>query len=176
MEMMNILDDFMNIAGKQYMHLIPSSTTTMEPLDQVFEQTDIESVADGEWDIYDLPVYDSWIDFAVNTAKGCHDRMKQMMSDNWYYEEEDVPQSLPANGEIVMFNDGEFELADKENKTVSNAIDHDSDLFLMSISAIMLLVVICGVLFAGYRYLRDQKEKKRMNVYVKMQQTETDKF
>merc|ERR1719242_1430010 len=152
MEMKNIFDDFMSGNGKPYMHLVP--TSTMQPMnenDYVFE--------DEEYP------YESWTDSVMNRMKGCGHKMK-----TWYYGD-DV-----ADDDVVEMdlNDEQFV---NEGEGIDQYQDENVDLVLVGMSVIISLIVLCGVVYAGWRYVFEQKEKRRImdpNAYVAMK--ENDKF
>ena len=156
MEMKNIFDDF---NGKPYMHLVP--TSTMQPMDAenevVFEEDD------------EYP-YVSWTDSLMNSMKGCGHKMK-----SWYYGEED-------DDDMMNVDDAELDLNDEEFVDETDDIDEyqfeDVDLLLVGMSVIIALIMLCGAIYAGWRYVFDQKRREKRimapDAYVAMK--ETDKF
>lgn len=174
--MVNIFDNSMNNGGikKQYMHLVPSTT--------------VETIMDDEDSFYDdYPFSISFMDTLMNKVKDCHGRMKEMLGMNdmddgnyMYYDDtesdimpQDIPSSYQEEGmDYIGINDDRV-FADDGNDVSSSVSKHENDdLLLVVMGVIMILIMICGVLYAARRYLMDRKERNRMDDYVQMQEND----
>ena len=153
--MMNVLDSLLGGDGQKYMHLVP---TTEEPLEWMdVDDEDMDTVGDEE---YAYTTYyddgDSWMGFAMNTARGCHQKMK-----DWLYGGD-------SDGDVVYIEDVEFVQDGETVGAYSQPEGEGDDLLVIQMTAIMVLIVLCGVLYVGYRCLVERKEKLRMEDYVAM--------
>merc|ERR1712154_220027 len=58
--------------------------------------------------------------------------------------------------ELVVGDDANFEL--NANETVKK---EETDLIVIEISVIIIIIMICGLLYAGWRFLIDRRQKER---------------
>jgi len=158
------------------MHLVPSTTVqTMDDEDSFYD---------------DYPFSMSFMDQLMNKVKDGHGKMKEMlgMNDNdyMYYDTESdiMPQEIPSSyqeegvggGEddgYIRMNDDRILVDDGSGNNGSSVSQHENDDLLLAVmGVIMILIMICGVLYAARRYLMDRKERNRMDDYVQMQEND----
>jgi len=150
MEMMSVFDNLLDLdqTKQKYLHLVPSTTAQLEAA----QDSEPEEA-------------NSWLNIAVGTMKGCHQRMKQMMMSS--QDDSALPEDEIDGQELVL-----------SNEVASNSETH-TDLFWVATSAIMLCMVACGVVYALWRFMKQckaEKEKDAMDAYVRLQHYEVDAF
>lgn len=171
--MMSILDNLLDatLTGSKYMHLVPTSTVQPMTEDEVQDMT-----MDDDFLPQSLM---SLFGSLTDKAKGCHDKMKQMMGMSSSEEDAltyDYEQAIPENAgmDYIYIDNNNRELADETVDSSSLAAHENDNLLLVVMGVIMILVMICGVCYAGRRFLMDRKERNRMDSYQSME--ENDKF
>eukprot|EP01084_Bolivina_argentea_P257492 433826_1 len=155
-EMIDILNNFQHENGQKYMHLVPATTMQMQSMDM-------------DMDMDNNNNDNTWMDYAVNMAKGCHGKMK-----NWYYGNDNdsddiVVDNKNENDEIIIDNS---ELLEEESAEKYK----NDDILAIGMGMIMVGIIICGVLytFIAWKYKMSKREGNTMNTYVAMK--ETDQF
>jgi len=147
-EMMSVLGDLFGDAQSQYLHLVPTTPAPVEwlRLSEADEST-------------------SWMDTAMGALRGCHEGMAQ-----WYYGE---PSDADADveGHVVVIE--EVQLSQDGQAPSSENTAQSEDVLLLAMSAIMLSVALCGVVFVAHRCLVDRKRTEwRAEDYVAMHETD----
>lgn len=139
-EMMNIFDDLGQENGRKYMHLVP--TSTIRPI----EENEAEQQDMSNW-------YGLWMNSMRDRAKGCHHRMNR-----WFYGEEEGKEDGLG---VVVLDDNDKELV---LETQSVAQRENDNLMLIGMSAIICLIMICGLLYSFWRYLIERKENNKIDL------------
>ena len=96
-----------------------------------------------------------------------------MVLNEYIYDENDDEEGDEGDnmesevGVDYIDNNNDRELMDDDTNTDSVGIEEKKDLVLIEMTVIIVLIIVCGVLYGGWRFLIDRREKQReLNYYI----------
>ena len=168
MEMMNILGDFMDGLGQRprsYLHLVPSTTTedAKEILFGADEADDFGTDDFGTW---------SWADYAMDKARGCHQRMQGLKE--WYFGGDADPVEMMPYSTFSTTKEVEivFEIGEYEDDA-----EDGQDMYFGIASMASMVLMVFGMCYSCYRFrMARLQQMKRYDLKDYIVMHETDEF
>jgi len=197
LEMMDILGDWMSAPRpRSYFHLVPTTTEEVAavdmdqflPLEMQYESGDAmdDGLDDSGW---------NWMDFAMERARGCHERMQRLKE--WYFggETESKEMGMEMEGDFpsveLIVDERPYDrywptsTARAEGGVYVIDVGYDDeeevevegeDMLFGMASMVMMVMSTLGVFYSCYRFRMARLQMKRYDPSDYIIMHETDEF
>jgi len=182
MEMMDVFEDLMGGLGQRprsYFHLVPTTTSNRMQMDDIWPiELELEGEGEeGEMEGDDYGMW-NWMDYAMDKARGCHQKMQGLK--DWYFGDnvEVMPYSTFSTTKAVEFIievDGHWD----EAEGVDEQMDEQTlaeDAYFGIATMLMMMATACGLVYSVYQFRKTAMARKRYNPSDYISMHETDQF